>query len=291
MFDASGTDTNGCPGTEPREICGTPTGSGGTVTVTARDADANTASTDEDTLTFSVSVTSGVTLASNPSPLTEANLNGAALTVTLPSGTTFSSGVSASGFALVTSPTLAGLSINNVTGGASGTRTATLTLATGTGYGFSTPATLAVRVLAAAHSGSTALTSAALPVSPTPGITLSRESLTLQEDPTFGGGTNQNRGTYTIVPDSPPTGCAGIGFAPASDNADVAVSPANHQFNNSNWTTPKTFTVTAAQDGDNIHDVATISHSVIINCNAAGYPTSLTLPSLTVNVNDETSRR
>ena len=24
-FDASGTDTNGCPGTEPREICGTPT--------------------------------------------------------------------------------------------------------------------------------------------------------------------------------------------------------------------------------------------------------------------------
>ncbi len=116
VFDADGTGS--CPGTEPREICGTPTGSGGTVTVTARDADANTASTDEDTLTFSVSVTSGVTLASNPATLTEANLNGATLTVTLPSGTTFSSGVSASG-----------------------TRTATLTLATGTGYGFNTPAT------------------------------------------------------------------------------------------------------------------------------------------------------
>ena len=284
VFDASGTDTNGCPGTEPREICGTPTGSGGTVTVTARDADSNTASTDEDTLTFSVSVTSGVTLASNPSPLTEANLNGATLTVTLPSGTTFSSGVSASGFAFVTSPTLAGLSISNVTGGASGTRTATLTLATGTGYGFNTPATLAVRVLAAAHSGSTALTSATLPVSPTPGITLSRESLALEEDP---GTINANRGTYTIVPDSPPTGCAGIGFAPASDNADVTVSPSSLQFNNSNWTTPKTFTVTAAQDNDGTHDTATITHSVIINCDAAGYPTSLTLPSLTVNVNDD----
>ena len=177
VFDASGTDTNGCLGTEPREVCGTPTAATGgarTVTVTAQDADANRAAGDRDTLTFQVTVLDNPTVAANPSTLTEANLNGATLTVTLPSGTTFASGVSASSFALVTSPAIAGLSISNVTGGASGTRTATLTLATGAGYGFSTPATLAVRVRAAAHSGSTDLTSGTLAVSPTPGATLSR---------------------------------------------------------------------------------------------------------------------
>ena len=290
MFDASGTDTNGCPGTEPREICGTPTGSGGTVTVTARDADANTASTDEDTLTFSVSVTSGVTLASNPSPLTEANLNGATLTVTLPSGTTFSSGVSASGFAFVTSPTLAGLSISNVTGGASGTRTATLTLATGTGYGFNTPATLAVRVLAAAHSGSTALTSATLPVSPTPGITLSRESLALEEDPTVGGGTTAHQGTYTAVMDSPPpAGCNLVVVDIAIDNADVTTNIGAITFSSTGWDTPVPVTVTASQDGDSTHDTATISHSIGTPYCPSGtdYTASLAIDSLTVTVNDD----
>ena len=292
VFDASGTDTNGCPGTEPREVCGTPTGGGGTVTVTARDADSNTASSDEDTLTFSVSVASGATLASNPATLTEANLNGATLTVTLPSGTTFASGVSASSFALVTNPTIAGLSIGNVTGGASGTRTATLTLATGTGYGFNTPATLAVRVLAAAHSGSTDLTTGTLAVSPTPGVTLSRRSLALEEDP---GTTNAHRGTYTVVLDTPFTGCNAVSVAASSNNADVTVSPSNRSFSASTptqaWNRPQTFTVTAAQDADNTHDTATISHSILLNCGADGYTASLSLPSLTVTVNDDEAPR
>ena len=292
VFDASGTDTNGCPGTEPREVCGTPTGSGGTVTVTARDADSNTASSDEDTLTFSVSVASGATLASNPATLTEANLNGATLTVTLPSGTAFASGVSASSFALVTNPTIAGLSIGNVTGGASGTRTATLTLATGTGYGFNTPATLAVRVLAAAHSGSTDLTTGTLAVSPTPGVTLSRRSLALEEDP---GTTNAHRGTYTVVLDTPFTGCNAVSVAASSNNADVTVSPSNRSFSASTpsqaWNRPQTFTVTAAQDADNTHDTATISHSILLNCGADGYTASLSLPSLTVTVNDDEAPR
>ena len=233
--------------------------------------------------------------ATNPASLTEANLNGARLTVTLPSGFTFASGVSTSSFALATNPTIAGLAISNVTGGASGTRTATLTLATGAGYGFSRPSTLAVRVLAAAHSGSTDLTSATLAVSPTPGATLSRRSLTLQEDPTFGGGTNRNRGTYTVVMDSPPTGCNNTAVWATSDNADVTVSPAWRTFNHGllAWNTPQTFTVTAAHDGDSTHDTATITHSIQspVNCDAAGYTTSLTLPSLTVNVNDDEAPR
>ena len=107
-----------------------------------------------------------VAVTANPVPFTGANLDGATLTVTLPSGFTFAGGVSASSFALVTSPTIAGLSIGNVTGGASGATTATLTLATGAGYGFNTPATLAVRVRAAAHSGSDDITSTTLPLHP-----------------------------------------------------------------------------------------------------------------------------
>ena len=60
-------------------------------------------------------------------------------------GTTFASGVSASSFALVANPAVSGLSVTSVTGGASGSASA--------------PTTLAVRVLAAAHSGSTDVTS------------------------------------------------------------------------------------------------------------------------------------
>ena len=163
-FDATGTDTPGCPGTEPHEVCGTPTtatSGAQTVTITAIDADSNTMSTDRDTLTFSVTVNAGASLASSPATLTEANLDGAMLTVTL-AGVTYAAGVSATSFQLVTSPTIAGLSIGSVTGGATGTTTATLTLAAGTGYGFDAATTLAVRVLAAAHSGSTNLTLAVM---------------------------------------------------------------------------------------------------------------------------------
>ena len=49
VFDATGTDSLGCPGTEAREICGTPTTAGAaqTVTITANDADSNMASGDQ----------------------------------------------------------------------------------------------------------------------------------------------------------------------------------------------------------------------------------------------------
>ena len=296
VFDASGTDTNGCPGTEPREICGTPTGSGGTVTVTARDADSNTASSDEDTLTFTVSVASGVTLAANPATLTEANLSGATLTVTLPSGTAFASGVSASSFELVTNPAIAGLSIGNVTGGASGATTATLTLATGAGYGFSAASTLAVQVPAAAHTGTSAIETGTVVVTPEPGIALSRTTLALEEDPTAGGGTNANVGAYTIALTADPTTASGtdctVAIEVTSGNADVSIdtdgSPQTKivTFAGSDWNTPQTVTVTAASDGDGVDDVATISHSRSGACSGGFFGTP-TFPSVTVNVNDD----
>ena len=152
------------------------------MTITAADADSNTASSDAGTLTFTVAV-AGTTLASSPSPLTEGNLNGATLTVTLPSGVAFVGGVNPTSFALVTTPAIPGLSISGSgfsTRLRSGVASATLTLATGAGYGFNVPSTLAVRVAAAATTARGALTSAALAVSPTPGVTLSRRSGTRQ---------------------------------------------------------------------------------------------------------------
>ena len=218
-FDATGEDSPGCPGTEPREVCGTPTtatSGAQTVTITATDADSNTMSSDSVSLTFSVTV-NGATLASSPATLTEANLDGASLTVTL-AGVTFAAGISATSFELVTSPTIAGLSINSITGGATGTTTATLTLAAGTGYGFDAATTLAVRVLAAAHSGSTNLTTGTLSVTPSApaGVTVSARSLSLSEDP---GADDANQGTYTLVLNSAPVGCSGgVGVSVASDN-------------------------------------------------------------------------
>ena len=112
--------------------------------------------------------------ATGPASLTEATLNGATVTVSL-GGLTYASGVSASSFALVTSPTIAGLSIANVTGGASGSTSATLTL--GFTGDFDTPATLAAWVLAAAHSGSMNVTTGrTVPLTPT------------DEAPSFGSG-------------------------------------------------------------------------------------------------------
>ena len=107
----------------------------------------------------------------NPSSLTDANLDGATLSVGL-TGTLFGSGVTAASFELVTTIP-SGLSISGLSGAASGGATATLTLAfTGD---ISTSQTLAVKVLNAAHAGSRDLTtgtvtvrSAAAPPQPPP---------------------------------------------------------------------------------------------------------------------------
>ena len=168
-FDADG--SGDCPSTEPRAICGTPTAATAgaqTVTLTATDADMNTANSDQASLTFSVTVNPGTSLASSPLTLTETNLNGTTLTVTL-LGVTYAAGLSPGRFELVTNPNIAGLSINSVSGGGAGETTATLTLTTNTDYAGindNATATLAVRVLATAHSGSSNLTTATLSVSP-----------------------------------------------------------------------------------------------------------------------------
>ena len=288
VFDATGMDTPGCPGTEAREVCGTPdaaTAGAVTVTVTATDLDANTAPTDRAALTFTVTVTAGASLASSPSPLAEANLHGAELAVTL-IGVTYASGVSASSFQLATTPTIAGLSIASVSGGAAGTAVATLTLATGAGYDVDAAATLSVTVLAAAHSGAGDVASGSLPVTPTaPAVVVSRTSLSLGEDP---GADDANQGTYTLVLDTRPTGCtAGVGVSVTSGNPDVTPEPTTLTFTPDDWNAPQTVTVTAGQDDDGEDDRATLRHAVTAACAAAGYPATLAVPSVEVAVDDD----
>ena len=288
VFDATGMDTPGCPGTEAREVCGIPdaaTSGAVTVTVTATDLDANTAPTDRAALTFTVTVTAGASLASSPSPLAEANLHGAELAVTL-IGVTYASGVSASSFQLATAPTIAGLSIASVSGGAAGTAVATLTLATGAGYDVDAAATLSVTVLAAAHSGASDVASGSLPVTPTaPAVVVSRTSLSLDEDP---GEDAANQGTYTLVLDTRPTGCtAGVGVSVTSGNPDVTPEPTTLTFTPDDWNAPQTVTVTAQQDDDGVDDRATLRHAVTTACPAAGYPATLAIPSVEVTVDDD----
>ena len=288
-FDATGSDMDGCPGTEAREVCGAPTtvtSGAQTVTITATDADSNAMNTDRASLTFSVTVNAGASVASNPTSLTEDNLDGATLTVTL-GGVTFAAGVSTTSFELATSPTIAGLSISTVTGGATGTTAATLTLAAGAGYGFDAAATLAVKVLAAAHSGSGDLTTGTLPVAPgaPPGVTVSRTGLSLNEDP---GAADANQGTYTVALASAPVGCAGgVGVSVASGNPDVTPEPTALTFTATTWNTPQTVTVTAEQDDDGEADNATLRHSISTACDAAGYPATLAIPSVQVTVADD----
>ena len=288
VFDATGTDTPGCAGTEAREVCGTPdaaTSGAVTVTITATDLDTNTAGTDSASLTFTVTVNAGASLASSPSPLTEANLNGASLTVTL-IGATYASGVGASSFQLVTNPTIAGLSIGSVSAVTSGSTTATLSLATGAGYGFNAASTVAVTVLAAAHSGASNITTGTLPVTPTPpSVLVSRRSLSLNEDP--GAGT-ANRGTYTLALSDAPTGCAGgVGVSVAGGTQDLTVDPTALTFSATTWNTPQTVTVTAGQDDDSETESVTLRHSITTACAAVGYPATLAIPSVQVTVADD----
>ena len=99
--------------------------------------------------------------ATNPSPLTEASLNGATVTVAL-DGLTYTSGVTDSDFLLAT--TVQNLSIASVGSVSSGDTAATLTLAFTGDTGFELDGTLAASIIASAHSGTSFLSTGSVPV-------------------------------------------------------------------------------------------------------------------------------
>ena len=297
-FDATGADAGGCaasdfpPGTAgswataPRTVCGTPLRNvASVVVVTATDEDGDAAS-----VMFRVTVAGpAAALANFPAALTEANLDGAALTVTL-ARTTFESGVSATGFELATD--IPGVSIASVVAGATST---TLTLAFA--GDFSAVETLAVRVKGSAHSGSANdLTAGTLTVTPTPGIALNPASLTLEEDPAAGGATNANVGAYTVALTADPTTAAGGGCAVvvlATSTAGLAIgadaSPQTKllSFDETNWSTPQTVAVAARHDADGVDTTIAIRHSRAGDPCAGGYFGRPSLAALPVTVNDD----
>ena len=216
-----------------------------------------------------------------PALLNENNLDTATVAVAL-SGVTFGSGVAASSFELVT--TMTGVTINSVSSVSSGDTSATLTLASTADI--SAAADLAVKVLAAAHSGGTDLTTGAVNVAPVstldagPGVTAGSLSVAVAEG---------NSGFWTLdLGTNPGAACtAGVTISVASDDPAVTVSPATLTFTSTNWTAPQIVTVTVAEDDDNVVDeTATVSHTVTAPCPASGYTTGLAISSVTVTVDD-----
>ena len=172
-FDLTGTDASGCTAsdfpagtaaswaTEPRTICGTPTSDAESVVVfSATDEDG-----DVGRLIFRVTVAGPAAALGDtvPATLTEANLDGATVTVAL-ARTSFTSGVTKASFELIT--TIPGIEISSISTVAVGDTQATLTLAfTGD---FSGAHTIAVKVSAAAHLEAGDLTTGTLSVAATP---------------------------------------------------------------------------------------------------------------------------
>ena len=216
----------------------------------------------------------------SPAALHEDNLNTATVTVAL-TGTAFASGVSASSFELET--TITGVTINSVSSVSSGDTSATLTLSSTADL--TTAADLAVKVLAAAHSGTMDLTTGTVRVSPVaylsvgPGIGARVIDIAVDEG---------YAGFYYIEANTDPgAGCTGgatIGIT--SGDPAITVSPASLTFTTGNWTTPIEVTATAVQDGNIVDETVTISHTVTTGC-AGTYPTTLAISSVRATVDDD----
>ena len=108
-------------------------------------------------------------------------------------------------------------------------------------------------------------------------VTISPTMLTVDEQ---GSGA-----TYTVVLDRAPQIAARI--APASDNATLSFNPTSIRFNNTNFNTAQTVTVTAGNDANNTNETTSITHMV------RGIPSSrsafagVTAPSISVTIRDD----
>ena len=198
--------------------------------------------------TLSVAATPLATIAAtSPATLAESNLDGATLTVTL-ADTSFASGVTASSFTLTTD--VPGLTIGSATTPPSGATSTTLTLAY-TGANFDEARSLTVTVAAAAHALVGDLTTGAVTVAPTRGVTLSTSTLTVQEN---------NSATYTVRLASRPTG-GDVTVTITGAGSGITVSATSLTFTGTNWNTPQQVRVAAAEDGDSTHESVTLTHT------------------------------
>ena len=100
------------------------------------------------------------------------------------------------------------------------------------------------------------------------GVVVSKSSLSVAA--------NDETDTYTVVLKSQPSGNVVIS-ATSGATARATVSPGTLTFTNSDWNTPKTFTVTGKGQGS-----TSISHAV--STGTTDYPTTLTIPAVSVTV-------
>ena len=85
------------------------------------------------------------------------------------------------------------------------------------------------------------------------GVTVSPTSLPVDEGMTA---------EYTVVLKSEPTGNVTVTINDPTDNTDVTAAPASLTFDENDWDTPKTVTVSALQDADGVNETATVTHTV-----------------------------
>ena len=86
--------------------------------------------------------------------------------------------------------------------------------------------------------------------------------------------------TYTVVIDAQPNAPIAITASPPS-GSNVSVSPATVTFTTSNWNTPQTIRVTAAEDANRQSETVQISHA------ASGTYADLIIEEITVRINDD----
>ncbi len=215
----------------------------------------------------------------SPASLTEANLDGATVTVDLAGGLDFSSGVTKDDFELTGVPSGVTLSVSGASRDATSHYRAALTLSYSGDFGVSF--NLGVRAGAGGHTGSSDLLTGTVEVTATMGVTVSPTSLTIAESGTG------NSAKYTVKLDSRPSGQVTI-TPSAGANANVAVSTADPddklRFTAQNWNAEQEVTVTAEDDDvDNANDrTATVSHTV----EGADYG-SVTASDVSVTITDD----
>ncbi|MCZ0942475.1 MAG: hypothetical protein OXJ53_05415, partial [Gammaproteobacteria bacterium] len=115
---------------------------------------------------------------------------------------------------------------------------------------------------------------ALLDIPPVPGVTVSLPSSSLALAELDGAGA-PGAGTYTVVLDTDPGSGVTVAVTAASDDTGAAtVAPPTLSFTGSSggdWATPKTFTVTAVNDGDATNESLSISHSASATGDADPY--------------------
>ena len=95
----------------------------------------------------------------------------------------------------------------------------------------------------------------------------------------------ESSGTYTIQLRHPPTDVLEVLVSVSPENSDVTFSPDKPTFHEDNWNVPQTVTLSAAHDDDGDNDTVTVNHT-IGESDADEYPSSLSIPSVNVTVND-----